>query len=390
MPTPRAMHVLILGARAPACLEWARAFSEAGWTVSVGDSLSQPLSRFSRSVQRFVRLPEPRRDPGVWTEALAQVIQAQGIDLLLPTCEEVFYLAHGLERLAPLCRVLTSDFALLHRLHHKGRFAAMTHGWALTAPHTELLTDPQALRAFADQAEQWVFKPAYSRFASQTLIRPTARQLSEVQPSDAAPWVAQRFIAGQEFCSFSLLINGELRAHSCYQPRYRVGRGSGIYFQPSMPTPVRAFLEQFGRETAYTGQVGFDFIEDGEGRFHVLECNPRATSGVHLFDHQREALVNSLSASPERVLEPTPEPRMVALAMLLLAAPPRALSAPFWRDYGTARDVIVAKGDPWPLIAQVLSLAEIIARAASRRCGLLAASTADIEWNGQSLSETVR
>ncbi|TVT79382.1 ATP-grasp domain-containing protein [Pseudomonas sp. H3(2019)] len=381
------MHVLILGARAPACLEWARAFDEAGWTVSVGDSLSQPLSRFSRSAKHFVRLPEPRKDPAAWVETLAKVIETQRIDLLLPTCEEVFYLAHGVVRLAALCRVLTSDFALLHRLHHKGHFAAMTHGWALAAPETRLLTDRQALLALPDETAQWVFKPAYSRFASQTLIRPSAQQLRTVQPTNAAPWVAQRFIEGREFCSFSVLIDGDLRAHSCYHPRYRVGRGSGIYFQPSAPESVRRFLEQFGRETGYTGQVGFDFIEDRDGRFHVLECNPRATSGVHLFDNQRRSLVSSLIDPPERVLEPTPEPRMIALAMLLLAAPQRALSAPFWRDYVAARDAIVQKGDFWPLGAQVLSLAEIIARAASRRCGMLAASTADIEWNGQPLSE---
>lgn len=379
------MHVLILGARAPACLEWARAFDEAGWTVSVGDSVSQPLSRFSCSVQHFVRLPEPRQAPAAWIEALARVIQAQHIDLLLPTCEEVFYLAHGLARLAPLCRILTSDFALLHRLHHKGRFAAMTEGWALAAPETRLLTDRPAVQALMDEAGQWVFKPAYSRFASQTLIRPSAGQLVKVQPSEAAPWVAQRFIEGREYCSFSVLIDGELRAHSCYHPRYRVGRGSGIYFEPCMPVPVRQFLEQFGRETGYTGQVGFDFIEESGGHFHVLECNPRATSGVHLFDNQRKQLVASLTGSG--VLEPTCEPRMIALAMLLLAAPQRVLSAGFWRDYSDARDVITRQGDFWPLPAQLLSLAEIIARAASRRCGLLAASTADIEWNGQPLSE---
>ena len=384
------MHVLILGARAPACLEWARAFDEAGWTVSVGDSLNQPLSRFSRSAQHFVRLPEPRQDPTAWVEALATAIATQRIDLLLPTCEEVFYLGHGLERLKPLCRVLTSDFALLHRLHHKGHFAAMTHEWALVAPETHLLTDRQALLAIADEAAQWVFKPAYSRFASQTLIRPSAQQLTKVQPSDMAPWVAQRFIEGRELCSFSVLIDGELRAHSCYHPRYRMGRGSGIYFQPSAPESVRRFLEQFGRETGYTGQVGFDFIEDRAGRFHVLECNPRATSGVHLFDNQRRSLVSSLSNPPEHVLEPTPEPRMIALAMLLLAAPQRTLSAPFWRDYAAARDVIVQKGDFWPLAAQMLSLTEIIGRAALRRCDLLTASTADIEWNGQPLSEHAR
>ncbi|HGN0867083.1 TPA: hypothetical protein ACKROV_000287 [Providencia alcalifaciens] len=381
------MNVLILGARAPACLEWARAFNEAGWTVSVGDSLSQPLSRFSCSVQHYVRLPEPRQNPTAWIEALAAAIENQHIDLLLPTCEEVFYLAYGLERLQPLCRVLTSDFPLLHRLHHKGDFAAMTNGWSLAAPETHLLTDSQALLAFAGDAASWVFKPAYSRFASQTLIRPLAHQLNKVRPTQTEPWVAQRFIEGREFCSFSILVDGDLRAHSCYQPRYRVGRGSGIYFQPSMPEPIRQFIEHFGRETRYNGQVGFDFIQDKNGCFHVLECNPRATSGVHLFDNQRRLLVNRLSHPSEQILEPTLEPRMIALAMLLFAAPRRALSPTFWRDYAAARDVIVQKGDWCPLIAQVGSLTEIVARAVSRRCGLLTASTADIEWNGQPLDE---
>lgn len=379
------MRVLILGARAPACLEWARAFEHAGWKVTVADSLAHPLSRFSRAAERFVRLPEPRQDPDAWIEALATVIRQQAIDLLLPTCEEVFYLAHGLERLSPLCRVFTSPFDLLHRLHHKGQFAAMTQGWDVAAPPTQLLHDATALQALAAEREHLVFKPAYSRFASQTLIRPSAAQLAKVRPTASAPWVAQRFVAGQEYCSFSVLVDGQLRAHSCYQPRYRVGRGSGIYFNSCAPTPIRAFIEQFGRATGYTGQVGFDFIEDGQGRFHVLECNPRATSGVHLFDDQRSQLVAALSTVATEPLEATHEPRMIALAMLLLAAPQRALSGAFWHDYRRARDVIVQGADRGPLTAQVLSLAEIIGRALTRRCGLLAASTADIEWNGQCL-----
>lgn len=381
------MHVLILGARAPACLEWARAFQHAGWTVTVADSLAQPLSRFSRAAEHFVRLPEPKANPQAWIDALATLIRQQSVDLLLPTCEEVFYLAHGLERLRPLCRVFTSDFDLLHRLHHKGDFAAMTQGWAVAAPPTQVLHDLAALQALAAEGENLVLKPAYSRFASQTLIRPSAAQLAKVRPSAEAPWVAQDFVAGQEYCSFSVLVDGQLRAHSCYQPQYRVGRGSGIYFQACAPLPIRAFLEQFGRETSYTGQVGFDFIEDAQGRFHVLECNPRATSGVHLFDDQRSQLVAALSenAGANPPLEATLEPRMIALAMLLLAAPQRALSRPFWKDYQHARDVIVQDGDRGPLLAQVLSLGEIIGRALTRRCGLLAASTADIEWNGQPL-----
>ncbi|MBV6286077.1 ATP-grasp domain-containing protein [Pseudomonas aegrilactucae] len=379
------MRVLILGARAPACLEWARAFRQAGWTVTVADSLAQPLSRFSRAADHFVRLPEPRQDPEAWIEALASVVRQHAIDLLLPTCEEVFYLAHGLERLRPLCRVFTSGFEVLHRLHHKGEFAAMTQGWAVAAPPTQLLRDPQALQARVAEHDALVFKPAYSRFASQTLIRPSPAQLAKVKPSAQAPWVAQQFVPGQEHCSFSVLVDGQLRAHSSYQPRYRVGRGSGIYFHSGAPAPIRTFVEQFGQATRYTGQVGFDFIEDSQGRFHVLECNPRATSGVHLFDDQRVQLVAALGSEAAEPLEATLEPRMIALAMVLLAAPRRVLDRAFWHDYRHARDVIVQDGDRGPLTGQVLSLSEIIGRALSRRCGLLAASTADIEWNGQPL-----
>ena len=180
----------------------------------MADSLAQPLSRFSRAAEHFVRLPEPRHDPEAWIEALAGVIRQQAIDLLLPTCEEVFYLAHGLERLRPLCRVFTSDFELLHRLHHKGDFAAMTQGWDVAAPPTRVLHDPAALQALAAEHDTLVFKPAYSRFASQTLIRPSPAQLAKVRPSSDAPWVAQRFVPGQEYCSFSVLVDGQLRAHS--------------------------------------------------------------------------------------------------------------------------------------------------------------------------------
>ena len=120
------MHVLILGARAPACLEWAHAFAASGWTVSVGDSLAWPLARSSRAVHRFVRLPEPRSNPQAWVDALAERIRQDAIDLLLPTCEEVFYLAHGLPQLAPLCRVLTSDFDFVDKVSREAIASDLT------------------------------------------------------------------------------------------------------------------------------------------------------------------------------------------------------------------------------------------------------------------------
>jgi hypothetical protein len=379
-------HVLILGARAPACLEWARAFAKAGWRVSVADSLDWPLARASASAHHFFRLPEPRRAPQDWIRALLKLARHERIDLLLPTCEEVFYLAHGLQKLSSYCRVFTSGFALLHNLHHKHRFALQTAGWPVKSPETRLLESAAELGPFAERSTDWVFKPAYSRFASRTLIRPDARVLSRLVPTLESPWVAQRFCSGKEHSSFSVLVNGTLRAHACYHSRHKVGKGSGIHFTPTDPPAVRAALEHFGRTTGYTGQVGFDFIETEAGAFHVLECNPRATSGVHLFDNQPAALVACLDpdATPP-VLTPTRETRMVALAMLLFAAPRAVWHIGFRRDFTNARDVISRDGDHGPLAAQLLGLAEICARAVHRRCGLLAASTSDIEWDGQEL-----
>lgn len=383
------MHVLLTGARAPACLEWARAFHAAGWEVSVGDSLSWPLSRFSKAVDHFLRLPEARHNPQAWGRALEQAVQRMGIDLILPTCEEAFYLSHIAGQLS--CQVLVSDFALLHQLHHKAHFAWLTQGWPAAAPASHLLSSRPELDDFilqqhatAEQKLPWVFKPAYSRFAKHTLLCPTPQQLSRLQPSADQPWVAQRFIAGREHCSYSLFRDGRLTAHACYHPRHRVGSGSGIWFEPSDPPAIRAFVEAFGHATHFNGQVAFDYIEDSKGQCHVLECNPRATSGVHLFDDQPQALVQALLGQGP-LLKPTARPRMVALAMLLFAAPRQALTPGFWQDYCAAHDVISRPGDTGPIWAQLPGLLEICVRALHRRCGLLAAATTDIEWDGQPL-----
>ncbi|MET0357257.1 MAG: hypothetical protein ABW044_10790, partial [Cellvibrio sp.] len=48
-----------------------------------------------------------------------------------------------------------------------------------------------------------------------------------------------------------------------------------------------------------------------------------------------------------------------------------------------AQDIITHNGEYRPHYAQLLGLAEMTARIIKKRCGLLAAVTADIEWDGQ-------
>ncbi len=276
------------------------------------------------------------------------------------------------------------DFELIHRLHHKGLFAALTQTFMLRSPETHLLNDENAIHALAAQASDWVFKPAYSRFAVNTLIRPSSAQLLKVKPTKAQPWVAQRFIAGQEFCTYSLLVNGQLTAHACYQPRYRVGQGAGIYLQAATDPAIHEFVREFGRATQYTGQVGFDFMQDALGQCHVLECNPRATSGVHFLADAPAQLVHALLGTDSfSDIAPSTQPHMVGLAMLLFAASRNVFSKVFWQDFKRAQDVIVQSHDYGPFLSQPLSLIELAWIAITNRQALLDATTDGIAWNGQ-------
>jgi glutathione synthase/RimK-type ligase-like ATP-grasp enzyme len=396
------MNVLILGARAPAALEWARAAATAGWQVTVADSLRWPMTRFSKAGQDYVRLPEPRNNTSDWINAIQQLVIKKKVDWIIPTCEEVFYLAWCAEKLKPFCQIFTSDFSLLNQLHHKGQFAEMTQQWNLQAPKSFVIKDKKQLAAFSEKSTDYVFKPAYSRFATNTLISPSSEKLNQLEPTNEAPWIAQEFIAGKEHCSFSLIQQGEVIAHACYHPKYRVGKGSGIYFEVTYPLEILEFIKQFAQTTQYTGQVGFDFIESTDGKFYVLECNPRATSGVHLFNNQPEALTKLFVQDPSLTLplpgegtktppgaafHPSNKPRMSSMAMILFAMIKQGWKKQFWKDYSSAEDVISHAGEYKPHYAQLLCLAEMCTRALGRRKGLLAAVTSDIEWDGQSISD---
>jgi len=256
--------------------------------------------------------------------------------------------------------------------------------------------------------------------------------LENVLPTAEYPWVVQQFIEGKEHCSYSLVKEGEVISHAVYHPKYRVGKGSGIYFDVTQPAAILDFVKEFSAATQFTGQLAFDFIEDENGKFFVLECNPRATSGIHLFNDQSGALTkifekdsrtikkDPLPASPlpgggvllptscraesvpspgkgrarvgsfhfeKTILQPTTHPRMSSMAMMLFALHKQGWRKSFWQDFFKAEDIVSHAGEHKPHYAQLLCLLEMCGRAVKQRKGLLAAVTADIEWDGQELRD---
>ncbi len=378
-------NVLITGARAPVALELARLFRAAGHTVFAADSLPWPMCRGSNAVTASFRLPPPNRAPAAFTEALSGIIRRHGIELLIPTCEEIYFVAMGRARLSQLCAVFTPPLDVLHRLHHKFSFAQLAQQVGLPVPETRLLTDPSQAAPLLSQGI--VLKPAYSRFASQAVILP--RRPADIPRgiSPARPWVAQRFVAGRQFCTYSIAHSGRVVAHSGYATTLTAGQGASIVFRQESHPAALAWVERLVAALEFSGQIAFDFIETPAGELLAIECNPRTISGIHLFWAMPQ-VAQAFLQPPATLLTPPPGETVRITTALLLMAPrhlrPAARRAA-WRQAITAgRDAVYRRDDPLPgLVSQWLTFGTMLARSLRHRVGLTAATTLDIEWNGE-------
>ena len=147
-------------------------------------TVRQPGFHRGRAREKTVRLPPPRGETlPAFAAALNAVITCELIDLLPPTCEEVFFVSRVRERLPEACNVFTAPFELLRELHSK-----------------------------------WTFVSG----------RNSRRR---VAACFAGLWVVQAFKQGTEICSYSVAVNGRLCVHIAYRPGYRLAGSSSYYFE---------------------------------------------------------------------------------------------------------------------------------------------------------------
>ncbi|WP_282937506.1 hypothetical protein [Paenibacillus sp. RC67] len=406
-------RVLLTGGRAPATLDLARQLAANGHWIFMAESCPEHLCRQSRAIQRCYLVPEPAANPKAYVGALRQIINEERIEWLLPMCEELFYVAGGLSELSSLCRVFVEPLDRLRRLHSKWEFMQRVQKIGFSIPKTQLLTSQQDCHTFMEyEAEQaslrqatgeaaavkWVFKPVFSRFSSKVIIaevtpdgwQPRLR-INTLPISADMPWVVQQYIEGTAYCSYSIVHQGQMTAHAVYPVGFTAGIGACISFEAISHPWIDRWVERFVQEEGFTGQIAFDFIEVGDGTVYPLECNPRATSGIHLFrveDRLDEALFMQ-EVYPQKRVTPRPEQRAmitVAMASYGLAG---LLSSGGWRRFPdwirflvSARDVVFRPSDPQPFWQQFRLVYWNGRRGAKQRIPIMEASTQDIEWNG--------
>ncbi|MEA3010699.1 MAG: hypothetical protein QOJ91_2391 [Sphingomonadales bacterium] len=376
-------RVLVTGARAPVALDLARSFRSAGCEVALADSVRPFAASLSRPRFEILRLPPPRRNFEAFRARLRAL--AGAYDLIVPTCEEVFWLAAAAERDGWADRLFAPSVERLRTLHSKGSFPAFAREAGADSPATWTIASAGDADLVPLAPSELVLKPEFSRFGSKTIVGPKAGAAAVPTPSVASRWVAQERVYGEELCVWSAIRGGRLVACIVYRPVLRHGRSAAYAFEAVDSPAIVAMARRIGRAVGGGGQLSYDVIVQRDGRVVPIECNPRTVSGVHLLDGS-PALASAILGDCELAPPAAGTVRYLSPAMALMGVPSALAGGTFerlrsvWRN---GQDCVGRPGDRLPVAGVLLDAARFALMAAARLRGPTGETTDDIEWNGE-------
>lgn len=344
----------------PASLAMARALKKAGAVVIGSDSIdTTPLSR-SSSVDAYIKTPSPSKEPRAFLERLSQIAFERKVTHLIPMYEEGYVVSAGLDLLRnahPGLTIFVDSVATLSILDDKWRFVEHCDSLGLRVPKTTIVTSVpalnDALKTFSSTGI--VVKPVFSRFAQGVYIDPSLQDLASIAPTEEAPWVVQQRIVGPVASSYGVCRDGKVLVHGDYGNDFVVGSkskqglGASSSYQPTVLPNSRQFANILFGSLNYTGQYGLDYIISDHG-IYCIECNPRATSGVHMFE--RDKVYGSLMLGSDQRREPRSSGSSNHLQLLqCIFSKEASVFDPKFIKALLSRDVLFSFRDPMPVVA---------------------------------------
>ncbi len=284
--------LLTLG-RLPVALEIARAFKAQGWRVLVAETMAWHQCRLSDAVSACFVVESPVNDRERYQQQLLDIIISEAVSCVVPVSEEVLYVAGLRERLPRTVSLLCAPQRVVELLHDKGRFAQ----WAMT----ERLAVPETAQADSLDAQQlmdqhaYVIKPRLSCSGVGVQFgapgdRPAASVIN-------AEHVVQRQLTNSQCSCFAISVCGECRVIVAYRNLLESGSVGVRFERISTPAGVAEFTHAVVSKLHYDGMISFDFMQDSAGQWCAIECNPRATSGIH-FVEGNEIVASLLAMIP--------------------------------------------------------------------------------------------
>lgn len=375
------MRILVTSGRAPASLELIRLLSLGKHQVHVADSLPVHLSLRSKGVTKNHLVPPPRQQTAAYGQELIRIIKEESIDLVIPTFEETFWVARFKKEIEEHCPVFVDDLNKLRTLHSKSSFIDLCDQLGIATPKSYECTDQDEITKCAQNLESFVLKPTFSRFGEEVLIKPKEKELRNIEINKDRPWVMQEFLTGDAYCSYALCRGGKVLASAIYPSQIKSNKVS-LNFSHLEHQVIHDWVKNFAQKTSFTGQLSFDFIENQKGIF-AIECNPRMTSGLHLFE-DRSDFHQIFLADPATELKPAANVKnMMGILVLMYGLADIKNLVQNIKTFMSSRDIIYRRNDLKPFFDQFRAFIWLSLESRKRGMTISKLTTADIEWNGE-------
>lgn len=371
--------VLLTLGRLPKALALARACRAAGCRVLVADPFRWHVCRPSRDIAKSFRVTAPNESRAQYLQDLQQIISDELVDLVLPVSEEALHVAELHASLPESVHQWSSDREILAMLHDKYSFTQFAEELGLAVPET-YSADMPAAKVLAE-AQAYVEKPVHS--CSGIGLR-FAQAGDPLHCSDSSG-VVQEHLEGELISSLALVHEGRALGSVFYRGRVFSGTVAICFERVDDAHSCNAWVDAFIERCDYSGLLAFDFIVGADGVARAIECNPRATSGVHFFDPASlgRALLDpsrtdTIAFSQERRYQWAYSTLTETYASIFK---PREFLRRF-REMLRARDVVWSLSDPLPFLLMTPMSWEILWPAMTTKQTLGEATQRDIAWFG--------
>ena len=371
--------VLITLGRLPKALDIARAFHSIGWRVVIAEPFGWHLSRVSRAVARCYKITAPNTNATQYRADLLKVVEREHVDLVMPVSEEAVYASSLINDLPEGVAFFGPDHQQMVRLHDKLHFCQLAAEQGLTVPDHAAFGTAEA-EAIA-QSGDYVLKPRNSA----TGLGVSFNSAGTALPTGVAygDHLVQRKIEGALVSSFTLAQQGAVAVTVIYRGVVFDGTVAIAFERVTDCKAAEHWITDFVSATAYTGMVAFDFLIDQSDRAYAVECNPRATSGLHFLTE------SDLAAAILSVPHAEPRFRTGVLQQFYPMLTLTQASFGKWAKYRNnlrtlfrAKDVTMRWSDPLPFLLMTPMSHQILRRALFGGVSMGEAAIEDIGWFG--------
>lgn len=375
-----AATVLLTLGRLPSALEIARAFSSRGFRVIVAEPFAWPLCRLSKHVDKCFQTVSPVLDTHEYQSQLLSIMEDERVSLVIPVSEETPFVAGLKGRLPNSVKLVCMGQPSVLMLHDKYQFATWAARHDLPVPHTALADDEQALRSVL--SSDYVLKPRLSCSGVGIRFGQANEALQGAEASSGN--IVQQTVPGISCNTFTIASKGKPIIMIAYKSLLQSGSVSVCFEQIDTPAQIVLFVTRAVELLHYTGMISFDFLQDANGQWQAIECNPRATSGIHFVP--QEQLVDALleQAGGEQAVRASPAERRQEFWSSLTELESDLLKLKWngsgWRTLFTTRDITWSLTDMKPVLLMPFVLAPQLWQAFRQKKPVSQILMLDVGW----------